>query len=255
MGRQVSLDTSKRVALVTGGSRGIGAATARLLLERGYAVCINYRSNTAAAENLLRELGSDDLIAVRADVAEEAQVLQLFEEIDARLGRIRALVNNAAIVQTQTRVVDMSAQRINSTFANNVTSAFLCSREAVKRMSTRYGGQGGAIVNVSSGAARLGSANEYVDYAASKGALDTFTRGLSNEVAAEGIRVNSVRPGLIYTDMHASAGEPGRVDRLKSSIPMQRGGDPREVAQAIAWLLSDEASYCTGSFIDAAGGR
>lgn len=244
----------KRVALVTGGSRGIGAATARLLAERGYAVCINYRSNTCAAEALLGELSSES-IAVQADVSREADVARLFEEIDRRLGRVTALVNNAAVVFPQARVEDMDAERIDATLRTNVTGAFLCAREAIKRMAPRHGGSGGAIVNVSSAAARIGSANEYVDYAASKGAIDSLTRGLANELAPDGIRVNCVRPGFIYTDMHASAGEPGRVDRLKSSVPLGRGGEPIEIARAIVWLLSDEASYCTGTFVDAAGGR
>jgi NAD(P)-dependent dehydrogenase (short-subunit alcohol dehydrogenase family) len=242
------------IALVTGGGRGIGAATARLLAERGYAVCINYRSNAAAAEEMLADIGGDS-IAVAADVSNERDVVRLFEEIDRRLGRITALVNNAAIVLPQTRVEQMDAVRINATLQTNVTSAFLCAREAIKRMAPRYGGSGGAIVNVSSGASRLGSANEYVDYAASKGAIDTFTRGLANELAPDRIRVNCVRPGFIYTDMHASAGEPGRVDRLKTGVPLGRGGEPIEIARAIAWLLSEEASYCTGAFLDAAGGR
>lgn len=246
--------STKPVALVTGASRGIGAATARLLAERGYLVCVNYRSNASAADAVLRDIGGDS-IAVRADVSDERDVVRLFETIDRRLGRISVLVNNAAIVLPQTRVEEMDAARINTTLQTNVTSAFLCAREAVKRMAPRHGGRGGAIVNVSSAASRLGAANEYVDYAASKGAIDAFTRGLANELAPDDIRVNCVRPGFIYTDMHASAGEPGRVDRLKASVPLARGGAPIEIARTIVWLLSEEASYCTGAFLDAAGGR
>jgi NAD(P)-dependent dehydrogenase (short-subunit alcohol dehydrogenase family) len=196
-----------------------------------------------------------EALAVRADVADEADVLSLFSAIDEKLGPLTLLVNNAGSVESQMRVENMDADRINRILRTNVTGAFLCSREAIKRMSTRHGGSGGSIVNVSSAASRIGSPNEYVDYAASKGAVDTFTKGLSLEVAEEGIRVNCVRPGFIYTDMHASGGEPGRVDRLKSSIPLQRGGTPEEIAKAICWLASDDASYCTGTFIDCAGGR
>ncbi len=247
----------KNVIVITGGSRGIGAATARLAGSRGYAVCVSYATNRAAAEAVVREIeaGGGEAIAVAADLAVEAEVVQLFAEVDARLGRITALVNNAGILETQMRVDEMDAARLARILAVNVTGAFLCAREAVRRMSTRHGGRGGAIVNVSSAASRLGSAGEYVDYAASKGAVDTLTIGLSREVAAEGIRVNAVRPGLIYTEIHASGGEPGRVDRLKDSVPMKRGGHPEEVANAILWLLSEEASYATGTFIDLAGGR
>jgi NAD(P)-dependent dehydrogenase (short-subunit alcohol dehydrogenase family) len=246
-----------KVAIVTGSSRGIGAATARLLATRGYAVCVNYRSNEQAALSVLRELlnGGASAIAVRADVATESEVNDLFRTVDRELGAVTALVNNAGIVLPQARLEDMDANRVNQVLATNVTSAFLCCREAVRRMSTRHGGQGGVIVNVSSAASRIGSAGEYIDYAASKGAIDTLTRGLSLEVAAEGIRVNCVRPGFIYTQMHASGGEPNRVDRLKDSVPLKRGGTPEEIAHAIAWLLSDEAAYCTGTFVDCAGGR
>jgi NAD(P)-dependent dehydrogenase (short-subunit alcohol dehydrogenase family) len=246
-----------KVAIVTGSSRGIGAATARLLATRGYAVCVNYRSNEQAALLVLRELlnGGASAIAVRADVATESEVNDLFQTVDRELGAVTALVNNAGIVLPQARLEDMDANRVNQVLATNVTSAFLCCREAVRRMSTRHGGQGGVIVNVSSAASRIGSAGEYIDYAASKGAIDTLTRGLSLEVAAEGIRVNCVRPGFIYTQMHASGGEPNRVDRLKDSVPLKRGGTPEEIAHAIAWLLSDEAAYCTGTFVDCAGGR
>jgi NAD(P)-dependent dehydrogenase (short-subunit alcohol dehydrogenase family) len=247
----------KKVIVITGASRGIGAATARLAAARGYAVCVNYLKNRAAADAVVAEIeaGGGRAIAVAADVAAEAQVVELFETVDRRLGTLTALVNNAGILETQMRVEDMDAARLTRVFAANVTSCFLCSREAVRRMSSRRGGSGGAIVNVSSAAARLGSAGEYVDYAASKGAVDTLTIGLAREVATEGIRVNAVRPGFIYTDIHASGGEPGRVDRIKDTVPMKRGGQPEEVASAIMWLLSDEASYATGTFIDLAGGR
>jgi NAD(P)-dependent dehydrogenase (short-subunit alcohol dehydrogenase family) len=246
-----------KVLLITGASRGIGAATARLAARRGYAVCVNYRSDRAAAERVVEaiEASGGRAIAVGADVALEADVVRLFEASDRMLGPLAALVNNAGILETQMRLEAMSAARLARVFATNVTGAFLCAREAVRRMSTRHGGGGGAIVNVSSVAARLGSPDEYVDYAASKGALDTMTIGLAKEVAADGIRVNAVRPGFIYTEMHASGGEPNRVDRVKAFVPMQRGGTAEEVAQAILWLLSDEASYASGTFIDVAGGR
>jgi NAD(P)-dependent dehydrogenase (short-subunit alcohol dehydrogenase family) len=245
------------IALVTGASRGIGAATARLAAGRGYAVCVNYRLGRGAADGVVADIERTGgrAIAVAADVSSEPDVVRLFETLDRELGPIAALVNNAAIVDRQARIDQMDAIRLNRLFATNVTGCFLCAREAVRRMSTLHGGAGGAIVNVSSAASRLGSPNEYVDYAASKGAVDTMTIGLSKEVAAEGIRVNGVRPGLIHTDIHASGGEAGRVDRLRGSIPMQRGGGPLEVARAILWLLSDEASYSTGTFIDVAGGR
>lgn len=248
---------NQRVAIITGSSRGIGAATARLLAADGYRICVNYRSNETAADALVSELASAGAtaIAVQADVSSESDTVRMFRTVDRELGSITALVNNAGIVLPQTRVEDMDAARINRILETNVTGAFLCCREAVRRMSTRHGGQGGSIVNVSSAASRIGSAGEYVDYAASKGAIDTLTRGLSLEVAADGIRVNCVRPGFIYTDMHASGGEPDRVDRLADSIPLKRGGTPAEVANAIAWLLSDQASYVTGTFIEASGGR
>lgn len=247
----------ENVVIITGGSRGIGAATAKLAASRGYAVCISYLKNEDAAAAVVNEIESRGgrAIAVAADVAREADVIRLFVTADERLGTLTALVNNAAILERQMRVEDVTADRLERIFAANITGCFLCAREAVRRMSTGHGGTGGAIVNVSSAASRLGSPNEYVDYAASKGAVDTLTIGLSKEVAGEGIRVNAVRPAFIYTDMHASGGEPGRVDRIKDSLPMKRGGQPEEVAAAIMWLLSDEASYVTGSFIDLAGGR
>ena len=247
----------KPILLVTGGSRGIGAATARLAAARGYAVCLSYRSNAAAAAAVVADIerAGGDALAVAADVASEADVLRLFETVDARLGRLTALVNNAGILERQTTLLDTDAARWQRVLATNVIGSFLCAREAVRRMSTGLGGAGGAIVNVSSMAAKLGSPGEYVDYAASKGAIDSLTIGLAKEVAAEGIRVNAVRPGVIYTEIHASGGEPGRVDRVKAAVPMQRGGTAEEVARAILWLLSDEASYSTGAFIDVSGGR
>ncbi len=247
----------KPALIVTGGSRGIGAATARLAAQRGYAVCLSYQRNEAAAQAVVADIeaAGGNAVAVAADVAVETDVLHLFEAADRRFGRLKALVNNAGILEHHMRVEQMSLGRLQRVLATNVTGAFLCAREAVKRMSTTHGGAGGAIVNVSSMAAKLGAPNEYVDYAASKGAIDAMTIGLAKEVAAEGIRVNAVRPGVIYTDIHASGGEPGRVDRIKGAVPMQRGGSADEVARAILWLLSDEASYSTGAFIDVSGGR
>ncbi len=246
-----------KVILITGASRGIGAATAILAAERGYRVAVNYLSNQQAAEivvNTILEAGGT-AVAIQADVSKEAEILRLFNETERLLGPIDALVNNAGILETQARVEELDAARLERIFAANVIGCFICCREAVKRMSLRHGGKGGAIVNVSSMASKHGSPDEYVDYAASKGAVDTLTMGLGKEVAAEGIRVNAVRPGVIYTDIHASGGEPGRVDRVKDSLPMKRGGQPEEVAKAILWLLSDEASFTTGSFIDTSGGR
>jgi NAD(P)-dependent dehydrogenase (short-subunit alcohol dehydrogenase family) len=246
-----------KVAIVTGSSRGIGAATALRLAADGYDIALNYLENAQAAARLQREIEATGVraVAVQADVSLEVDVERLFAKGDSALGPLDLLVNNAGILFEQCNLVEMDAQRINRVFATNVTGTFLCCREAVKRMSTGRGGRGGVIVNVSSAAARLGAPREYIDYAASKGAMDTLTTGLALEVADEGIRVNAVRPGLIYTDMHASGGEPGRVDRLKSALPLQRGGQPEEVAAAIAWLASDEAGYSTGAFIDVAGGR
>lgn len=240
------------VIVVTGGSRGIGAATARLAAARGYKVCINYAHDRQTAEQLATEIHAT---AIQADLATEAGVVSLFEQVDAKLGRLSALVNNAATLETQTRLDSLDAPRIQRLFALNVQAPLLCAKEAVRRMSTRYNGPGGAIVNVSSGASKTGSPGEYIDYAATKGAIDTFTIGLAKEVAEEGIRVNAVRPGFIYTTMHAKGGEPNRVDRLKTQVPLQRGGQPEEVAAAILWLLSNEASYITGAILDVAGGR
>lgn len=246
-----------KVALVTGASRGIGAVTAIELAKSGYDICINFKSNKGAAFKVLSEIESlgRRCVLVQADVSDEDDVVRMFKDLDQQLGPLSVLVNNAGILLPQTRVENLSAERINKVLSTNVTSYFLCCREAVKRMSVKHGGNGGAIVNVSSAASRLGSANEYVDYAASKGAIDTLTIGLSIEVANESIRVNGVRPGFIDTDMHASGGEPNRIERLKKHIPMQRGGHPREVASAIVYLVSDQASYVTGSFIDIAGGK
>jgi NAD(P)-dependent dehydrogenase (short-subunit alcohol dehydrogenase family) len=246
-----------KVMIVTGGGRGIGAATALLGAGRGYAVAINYQKNRDAADALVRRIeGSNGrAIAVQCDVASEADVVRLFETVDRSLGRVSALVNNAGIVDRGTRVEQMSAARIARMLAVNVTGSFLCAREAVKRMSKRNGGGGGAIVNLSSVASRLGGAGEYVDYAASKGAIDSFTIGLAKEVGAEGIRVNAVRPGIIRTDIHIASGDPARVERIGPSAPLERPGEPEEVARAILWLLSEEASYMTGALVDVAGGR
>jgi NAD(P)-dependent dehydrogenase (short-subunit alcohol dehydrogenase family) len=245
-----------RVAIITGGSRGIGRATAIAAAARGFRVCIGYASNLAAANEVVAaiEASNGRAIAVQCDVGEEADIIALFEAAD-EFGTLGALVNNAGIVGMTSRVEDMSAERIRRMMAVNVTGSMLCAREAVKRMSTRHGGKGGVIVNLSSVAAKLGSPHTYVDYAASKGAIDSFTIGLGHEVAAEGIRVAAIRPGLIDTDIHASGGEPDRAHRLSSSVPMKRVGTAEEIANAIVWLMSDEASYVTSAILDVSGGR
>ena len=243
--------------LITGGSRGVGAATARLAAAQGYDVAISYVANESAALEVvadIEELGRKGL-AVRADSADPEQVAELFSAIDRSFGRIDVLVNNAGVLAKQSRMEDLSFERMQRIFAVNALGPILCAQQAVKRMAYRHGGTGSAVINVSSASARLGSPNEYVDYAASKGALETFTIGFAKEVAREGIRVNCIRPGHIYTDMHASGGEPGRVDRVKESIPMGRGGQPEEVARAILWLASAEASFVTGTFLDVTGGK
>lgn len=247
----------KKIALVTGASRGIGAATATLLAQQDYFVVINYLKNSSAATQLVSQINIDggQAIALQADVSIETDVMDLFNQIDKLEGNLTVLVNNAGILLPQSRIENIDASRINKLLTTNVTSYFLCCKEAVKRMSTKHQGSGGAIVNVSSAAARLGAAGEYIDYAATKGAIDTLTTGLSIEVASQDIRVNGVRPGFIYTQMHADGGEPNRIERVKENIPMQRGGQPIEVAQAIAWLISENASYVTGSHIDLAGGK
>jgi NAD(P)-dependent dehydrogenase (short-subunit alcohol dehydrogenase family) len=247
----------EKIMIITGASRGIGAATALKAAEQGYIVCINYLRDHDAANTIVRKIHGKNgkALAICADVSQEAEVEKLFQTVDDKFGRVNALVNNVGILEQKIRLDQMTMSRLNKIFTTNITSHFLCAREAVKRMSTQYGGNGGTIVNVSSAASRLGSAGEYIDYAASKGAIDTLTIGLAREVANEGIRVNCVRPGFIYTDIHASGGEPNRVDRIKDQIPMKRGGTPEEVANTILWLLSDEATYVTGTFIDVAGGR
>lgn len=246
-----------KIMLVTGASRGIGAETAKLAAKSGFDVCVNYHQSENAANNVVAAIEAEGrrAIAVQANIAIESEVMQLFETIDRRLGPITALVNNGAILEQQSDFEDISLQRLKRVFDINVGGSFLCAREAVKRMAIKHGGQGGTIVNLSSRAAVLGSAHEYVDYAASKGAIDSMTIGLANEVGDQGIRVNAVRPGLIYTDMHASGGEPGRVDRMKSGVPMKRGGEAIDVARAILWLSSDASAYTTGSFVDVSGGR
>lgn len=246
-----------KVMLITGASRGIGAATARLAAARGYALCLNYRQQRDAAEALASEIvaAGGEAIAIQADVADEQQVLQLFASLDRHFGRLDVLINNAGMLEQQMRLEQMTADRLQRVFAANVFGSFFCAREAVKRMSTRHGGRGGAIVNLSSVAARLGAPGEYIDYAAAKGAIDSLTLGLAKEVAAEGIRVNAVRPGVIDTDIHASGGEPARVARVSQSVPMGRGGQAEEVAEAILWLAGEQASYTSGALLDVSGGR
>lgn len=248
---------SKSIALITGASRGIGAATAKLLAQQGLHVVINYNKNIHAAQKVVEIIiengGTAQLI--QADISKEADIINLFKQIDSLNGYLAMLVNNAGILFQQSTIENLTAERINLVLSTNVTGYILCCKEAVKRMATKYGGKGGAIVNVSSAASRLGAPGEYIDYATSKGAIDTLTTGLSLEVADQNIRVNGVRPGFIYTEMHADGGEANRVDRISNNIPMKRGGQPEEVAQAIAWLLSDNASYVTGSHIDLAGGK
>jgi NAD(P)-dependent dehydrogenase (short-subunit alcohol dehydrogenase family) len=247
---------NNKVVVITGSGRGIGAACAKLFAQKGYAVCVNYKSNQAAASQLvqsIRAMGAQ-CIAVQADISCEEGVAHLFACVDKTFGTLHVLINNAGIIKTQSKLRDMTAERINTLLVNNVTSYFLCCREAIKVMSIHSGGQGGVIVNVSSGAAQSGAPNEYIDYAASKGAIDTLTKGLAKEVATEGIRVNCVRPGFIFTDMHADGGEPNRIARLLAKIPLQRGGQPTEVAEAIYWLASNKSSFSTGTFLDVTGG-
>jgi len=243
--------------LITGASRGIGAATARLAAQQGYALCLNYHQRADAANAVLEQVRGLGVtaIAVQADIADETQVLHMFEAIDREFGRLDVLVNNAGMLEQQMRLEQMDAARWTRVLGANVIGSFLCAREAIKRMSTRHGGRGGAIVNLSSVAARLGAPGEYIDYAAAKGAIDSMTLGLAKEVASEGIRVNAVRPGVIHTDIHAAGGEPDRVERVKASVPMGRGGQAEEIAEAILWLASEQASYTSGALLDVAGGR
>ena len=245
------------VLLVTGGSRGIGAATALLAAQAGYAVAVNYQSNSLAADEVVRSIrdSGGQAMALQADVSREDEVMAMFARIDAKWGPLAALVNNAGVVDVSSRVDAMGVARLSRMLNTHVLGSFVCAREAVLRMSTRHGGAGGGIVNLSSAASKMGSPGQYVDYAACKGAIDTFTIGLAKEVAAEGIRVNAVRPGIIETEIHASGGEPDRAQRLAPQVPMQRPGSAQEVANAIVWLLSPQASYCTGALLDVGGGR
>jgi NAD(P)-dependent dehydrogenase (short-subunit alcohol dehydrogenase family) len=251
------MSVSGKILLVTGGGRGIGAATCRLAAKAGYRVAVNYVSKEATATALVQVIESDggEAFAIKGDVGSEADVLAMFEAVDRRFGPLDALVNNAGVVDQKSRVDEMSLSRLERMMRINVIGSILCAREAVRRMSTRHGGKGGTIVNVSSVAASLGGSNEYVDYAASKGAIDSFTIGLSREVAVEGIRVNAIRPGIIDTEIHASGGQPGRIAAMRGFVPMQREGTAEEIAQAILWLLSDEATYITGALLNASGGR
>ena len=246
-----------KTMIITGAGRGIGAATALLAADAGYAVVVNYLKNKDAADKVASVITGKGgtAVAIQADISKEEEVIKLFAEADRLLGNLHSLVNNAGILERQMRLENIDSTRLNRIFSANITGQFICAREAVKRMSLKYGGSGGTIVNVSSIAAKTGAPAEYVDYAASKGAIDTFTIGLSKEVAAEGIRVNGVRPAFIYTDIHADGGEPGRIERIKNTIPMRRGGLAKEVAEAILWLASEKSSYTTGTFIDVSGGR
>ncbi|MFM7330456.1 MAG: SDR family oxidoreductase [Brachymonas sp.] len=246
-----------KTLLITGASRGIGSATAVLAASQGWQVAVNYATNSLAADAVVRQIRASGGMAmtVQADVSDEAQILRMFETVEAKFGRLHGLVSNAGVVDFAQRVDEMSVARLERMWRTNITSSFVCAREAVRRMSTKYGGEGGVLVNVSSVAARIGSPSQYVDYAASKAAIDTFTLGLAKEVAAEGIRVNAVRPGIIETDIHASGGDPDRAARMAASLPMLRAGSAEEVAQAICWLLSNAASYTTGTLLDVAGGR
>lgn len=246
-----------KTMIVTGASRGIGAATAVLAAANGFAVVVNYRNNKAAAEKVVQEITANDgkAIAIQADISKEQDVVKLFEKTDAVYGNLYSLINNAGILEKQMRFEEMDIDRLKRIFTANIIGQFLCTREAIKRMSLKHGGKGGTIVNVSSIAAKTGAPNEYIDYAASKGAIDSFTIGLSKELADDGIRVNGVRPAFIYTDIHSDGGEPNRIERLKESIPLKRGGSAAEVAEAILWLASEKSSYSTGTFIDVTGGR
>lgn len=251
------MTTTSSVAIITGASRGIGRATALLLAKHNYAICVNYTQNKATATEVIQEIRNSggNAIAVQADISNEDQVIQMFNTVDHELGKLTALVNNAGILFKQSSIENLTAERMNQIFKTNVTGTMLCCREAVKRMAYKHAGNGGSIVNLSSRAALLGSAHEYIDYAASKGAVESLTIGLAQEVANQGIRVNAIRPGLIDTEMHADGGEATRIERLKSTIPMQRGGRAHEVAEAIYWLISNKSSFTTGSFIDVSGGR